>query len=159
MKRRRVLAIAAATGKVGYAYFEDQALVDWELSQKASQSPHDASVFAERWINLLQPDTVVTEKITKASRKGPSTRSLINAINNEADGHDVGTTQVERVQNDANKYIEAAAIAERFPELRPKLPTKPDIWESEPRNMILFEAVALALPIIDGSTQRPHSPR
>jgi hypothetical protein len=39
----------------------------------------------------------------------------------------------------------AAAIAEELPALRPWLPRKRRIWESEHHSMAIFEAAALAL--------------
>ena len=48
-----------------------------------------------------------------------------------------------------NIYEEAAAIARRYPTLKHKLPKKPRIWETEPRRIIYFEAMALALAVLD----------
>ena len=47
----------------------------------------------------------------------------------------------------ATGRTEAEALARQYPELLPKLPKKPPIWKSEPRRLVLFEALALALRI------------
>ncbi|WP_421726097.1 hypothetical protein [Bauldia sp.] len=56
---------------------------------------------------------------------------------------------MERIQRFANKYEKAAALAKQFPAIEPWVPTKPKLWQSEPRNCILFEALSLAKEIID----------
>lgn len=64
--------------------------------------------------------------------------------------HAVHDMAVERRQLFANKYEEAAALAERFSELAPFTPKPRRIWDKEPLNTTYFEAVALALAVIDG---------
>ena len=49
-----------------------------------------------------------------------------------------------------NKYQIAASIAEKFPELRRKLPTKRKAYQPERYDAIIFDAVALVL------THRSH---
>ena len=56
---------------------------------------------------------------------------------------------VQRVQRFANKHEEAKALVERFPDILPWKPKRPEIWETEPRNMVYFEALALALEVLD----------
>lgn len=145
----RVLSVAAATGRVGYVYFEGGQPIDWALSHKASRSPKDAARYARKWITLLHPDAVITEKVGRHSRKGAKTRALIEAIANEAARHELHDIAVERVQHFANKYDEAAAYAERFPDLLPLLPPRRRIWDKEPPNITYFEAIVLALSVID----------
>ena len=148
----RVLSVAAATGRVGYVYFEGGQPVDWALSHKASRSSKDAARYARRWITLLHPDVVITEKVGKHSRKGAKTRALIEAIATEAANHKLHTIAAPRHQPFANKYDEAAAYAERFPELRQLLPATRKIWEKEPPKITYFEAVTLALVVLDPPT-------
>ena len=45
----------------------------------------------------------------------------------------------------ANKDAVAAELTLRFPELRPRLPPRRKIWQSEAYSMSIFDAVALAL--------------
>lgn len=149
MMRRKVLALAAATGRVGYVYFIDGEPVHWVISHKAATSPLLAAKQTAEWISLLAPDLVVTELIGARSRKGSNTKYLIAAMADTAREVDCKDHSVPRVQHYANKYEEADALAARFPMLLAWLPNRPRIWEAEPRNMILFEAVALALSIIE----------
>lgn len=143
--------MAAATGRIAYVYFENGELADFALSHSASQSPAHAAKYARKWIEMLRPDVVITEKITSQSRKGSKTHSLIRALAKEAAQHELQDISVVRQQKFANKYKEAEAYAKRFPDLLHVLPRQPKIWEKEPLNTTYFEALALALPIVDGA--------
>ena len=58
---------------------------------------------------------------------------------------------VPRIQDYANKYEEAAALALQYPDIKPWLPPKRRFFDNEPRSTVLFEALSLALGVI----QRP----
>lgn len=150
MGRLNVLAIAAATGRIGYVYFAEQRLVDWGLSVAASKNPKRAAAMASKWLDLFHPDVVITEAADCSSRKGAAARQSIEAIARVARKSSANDVRVPRLQRFQNKYEEAEALVERFPEIQPWKPKRPRLWESEPRNMIYFEAIALALEIIDG---------
>lgn len=47
------------------------------------------------------------------------------------------------MQHHPNVYDEAAAFAVAYPQMASKLPTSRRPWESEPRNVIFVEALAL----------------
>ncbi len=145
----RVLAISAATGRVGYVYFENGELADFALSHTASKSPKHASKYAKNWIEMLRPEVVITEKITKRSWKSKNTHALIRAMAREASKHELHDVSVARQQHFPNKYVEADVYTKRFPDLLRVLPRKPKIWQKEPPNTTYFEAIALALPVID----------
>ena len=104
-------------------------------------------------INRLQPNVVVGEKVGKSCRKGPNSKRLIAAGAETASHNYVLDVAVDRPHDHACKYTEAAALADRFPELYGWLPKKRRYWDSEPRNTILFEALALALAVIDRPTR------
>lgn len=143
------MAIAVATGRVGYVFLIDGALKLFELSCSASKSPKHATKKVQEWIGYLQPDVIITEKITEQSRKGAETHQLIEAITRIADDAPMNNAEVVRERRFPNKYEEAAAHGERFPEIRPWVPKMPPIWLPEPRNTIYFEALSLALVVID----------
>jgi len=150
MARLNILAITVATGRIGYVYFAGHQLRDWGLSITASKNPIMAASTTRKWLKLCHPDVVITEKIVRSSRKGAATRQLIEAISSVAAAALVNDVRVPRLQRYQNKYEEADALTKRFPEIQPWKPRRPRLWESEPRNMIYFEAIALALEIIDG---------
>lgn len=149
MTRLKVLAIAAASGRVGYVLFMGDELKDWQLSEKASESPVNAAELAIALIETYRPDVVVTERLTEHTRKGARTQEIITAIAHVADHADCRHIQRTRHQTYANKYDEAEALVGRFPEMLDQMPKRPRIWQSEPKGTIYFEALSLALGYVD----------
>lgn len=153
--RQRVLAIAAASGRVGYVVLEDMEVMTWGLSRKASAGAQEAASAAAKWIERIRPDVVVTEKVLARSKKGERTRVVIAAIAEVVDLADVAHIAVARWQGHRNKFAEAAALAEDYPRLAHLLPKVRKPWDPEPKTTVYFEALALALaalgdPKIDG---------
>lgn len=153
MAALRMLSIAAATGRVAYVYLIGDRLMDWRISDKASTSIKEAEAASKRWIEILQPDVVITEIPISKTRKGDNTRQLIETIANVAESAKVLDVKVTREQIYPNKYVEAAALAEQYPELLPWVPRQRRFFDNEHRNTVLFEALALAQSILrDPST-------
>jgi len=144
-----VLAISIATQKIGCAFFIDGTPYDWRVSETASQSLITARDFAADWMEYYQPQLLVTERMDPQSRKGSFSRDINNAIMAEAQKQGIEIMCVDRMQRYANKYAEAKALAERFPELQPYVPKPRRQWESEPRNIGIFVAVGLGLQAIE----------
>lgn len=142
---RRLLGIAASHGKVGFAYLVDGELMDWGLSVKASKSFEEAFQRVTAWTIYYRPDLVVTERVEGASRKGVHTRNLIRAAESAANNGNAEYAEVSAPLDGLNKYAAAAGLAEQFPQIAPWLPRKRRTWEPEPRNIIYFEALSLAL--------------
>ena len=145
-----VLGIAVAKGRAGYVYLSNGDLRDWQVSLKAVSSGTEMAGWVQERISDLKPDVVVTEVLTKSSRKGDKTQRLIAVAADTASHNSVLDVSVARAQNFSCKYEEAAALAELYPELHGWVPRKRRLWDSEPRNTILFEALALACAVIDG---------
>lgn len=152
MKHLKILSIAAASGRIGYVFFVGRKMTSWGISRKASKTPALAAEKTQQWIKTMNPDVVVSEKITKTSTKGERSKSLISAILRTASEHYLLDVAVKREQAFQNKYLEAQALAKEFPEIQPWVPKKPRIWQTEPRNTIYFEALALAKVILNGPT-------
>lgn len=144
----RVLALAASSGRIGYICLQNSEIISWGMSRKASRNPALAVEQAKIWIDKFKPDVVVTEKLEKGCRKGVNTKALIEAVNVVAANENLFDVSVTRPRSFKNKYEEAAALAERFPVLQPWVPQR-KIWDSEPRHTTLFEALALALAVIE----------
>lgn len=143
----RVLAIAVASGRVGYVFLVGDHLTDWKMSRLAAKSTAKAVGIVQQWIIDLQPDVVVTEKIDSAKKKGQRTKEIIAAIAAITAHNYVLDVSVNRTQEYANKYEEAAVLAGKYPDLKPWLPKKRRFFDNEPRATILFEALALALTV------------
>lgn len=143
MARLRLLAITAASKKVGYAYLEDRQPLHWGMSKKASVSPQLAAHYAHRWIKEFEPEAVVSDKITATSRKRGKTLELLEAIAVAAREAEIVYLTVPRLRRYRNRYEEAASLAARFPRLQPLVPVQPAFWRTESMNLIIFEAIVL----------------
>ncbi|EBA12654.1 hypothetical protein [Roseobacter sp. CCS2] len=144
-----VLAVAVASGKVGYVYLSGGRLQDWGITLKATRSANDLVGFVQELINELKPDVVVTEKRTTGCRKGQRTKALIQAIAELASHNSVLDVSVQRPRGFPSKYEEAQALAMEYPEIEGYLPRqRRRIFDFEPRSMVLFEALALADAVI-----------
>lgn len=149
MKRLRVLAMAAATGRIGHVLLAGEKLLDWGLSRKASKSPALAVTHTQKLIGKLKPDVVVTEDIPKTSTKSPKTRKLIQVVSRVAERAILLDIRMKASRSFPNKYEEAAHLSTRFPEITAWVPKKRRLWEPEPRNTILFEALSLGCAAIE----------
>ena len=150
MIRRRMVALAAASQKIGFVFIKGQEVLDWGLARKASHSVDAAFEQAVAWINYYKPSRVVIEAIDGGSRKGKHTISLIHAFGGAAHDRKVRLIAVPRRRQHRNKYIEAAALATKHPRLGPWLPKTRLSWESEPHKIIIFEALGLAEECLGG---------
>ncbi|NBB81347.1 MAG: hypothetical protein GVY36_18220, partial [Verrucomicrobia bacterium] len=131
---------------------QDSHLVDWGIAIKAVKSASEFVGFVQTLINELKPDIVVTEKITETCRKGKRARSLISAIADIASHNPVLDVSVERPRGFPSKYEEAEYLVRKHPELIGYAPKqKRRLFDFEPRGMVLFEALALALVVDHGS--------
>jgi hypothetical protein len=145
MTKLRVLAFAAAHSRIGSVVLDGDALIDWRISDSAAESPETAAALAERLIAEFSPDVVVTEEVLLARHKGKRTISLIEALADAAESKGLLSVSLPRQHDYPNKYAEAEALVERFPELAPWQPKRVHFYDNEPRNTVLFEALSLAL--------------
>jgi hypothetical protein len=147
-----VLAIAVASSKVGYVYLPGGKLQDWGVVVKVAKSSGDLVGYVQELINTLKPDVVVTEKCDNSSRKGIKSRSLIAAVAGLASHNPVLDVSIPRAQRYLSKYDEAQELAKLYLEIEAYLPAnKRRIFDFEPRNMIIFEALSFADDIINRS--------
>lgn len=149
MATLKVLAFAAASGRIASVVIDGDTLIDWRLSVKAAETAKDASAYGARLIKEFAPDAVVTEDVFAATHKGSKSRALITALAETAEEAGVLSVSLPREQRYANKYAEAEALVTKFPELRPWQPATRVFYDSEPRNTVLFEALALALQLMN----------
>lgn len=151
MAAPRILAAAAASGKTAYVFFVDGRLKQWGMSRKASKSAGHASSVMKQWIDQLRPDVVITEDIQYADKKSEKTKSIIDAMACTADKEPtVNSLRITRQQHYQNKYDEAEALAQAYPILKAWVPKPRRFFDNEPRNTVLFEALALADYIFEG---------
>jgi hypothetical protein len=150
--RTRVLAVAVASRKIAFVLLINGQLKDWQQSRAAGMSAPKGRSFLRMAVARLKPDLVVIENPYGQTRKyGVSSEILMAMAQDLVDGA-VPHRLVRRTQAYANKYAEAAALAERYPEIAPWLPTSPKLWQTEPIETIYFEALALAEEVMNEMT-------
>ena len=150
----KVLAVAAANRRVGYAYFENCDLVYWTISTKAGEKPLNAVAVTQDLITRFAPDVLVSQKVTPALTKSKNTKKVISAIARTGKQNDLICIAVPRLRKHKNKYEEAEALAKIFPQVADYLPQPRQLHHSkEPRNTVLFEAIALAVTLFEDEDQ------
>ena len=144
MIRLRVLGVAAGSGRVAYVFFIGTELKDWGVSEDAAASPGKAKKAARRWIKALEAQVLVTPDFSGRSTKGRKTRDLIEAVTGTARRRQLICVALPHTHDFPNKYAEASALAQRYPDIAGWLPEKRRFYDKEPRNIVLFEALSIA---------------
>jgi hypothetical protein len=147
MKKLKILAFAAAKGRIGTVFLHGNTLIDWRISDRAAETPEAATAFAKGLFADFTPDVVITEELLMARNKGKRTLDLIEAIADAAEAAQLMSITLPRRHDHPNKYAEAEALVTMFPELTPWLPPPRRFYDNEPRNTVLFEALSLALQL------------
>lgn len=140
----RLMAVAAGTGRVGIVFLIGHELKDWLVSDKAAEDQEAAVAFAADWIERLAPTVFVTETSDGSPRKGETTKSLVAAMAEVARSKGCLTLTERRSLVERTKHDAAAGLAERYPEVTQWLPKRRRIYDAEPWNIVLFEALELA---------------
>ena len=152
MRGLRLMAVAATSRHVAYAFFQGADLVDWRISDRASDSVENLTASLRDWIEALAPQVIVAERPETAARKGTRAKALIRTIGEVATVAGLLHVPVVRPHDFPNKYDEATFLTARYPDLAPWLPHKRVFYENEPRNTIVFEAVVLAHTVLRDPT-------
>ncbi len=133
-------------------------LIDWGTRTARKDKEWECLSKLGQLIEELQPDLVVVEDCGKpGSRRCARVRELVGAFVELAKQRKVKTARVSRREVEAtfadsgarSKQEIAAAIAKRFPELGPHLPTPRKLWTSEDCRMNIFDAVRMVLSVFD----------
>ena len=69
MEPNRLLAITAATGRVGMVFFIGRELKDWRISDKAADNAEKAALHIARLIDHLRPDVVVMASSSRSRER------------------------------------------------------------------------------------------
>jgi Holliday junction resolvasome RuvABC endonuclease subunit len=150
-----VLAIDPSTRGFGFAILEGpNRLIDWGVKEtKTDKKKRSLKLIAEL-IGRYQPNVVVFEDYEgKGSRRCERVQELISGISKLATKRKIKVRSVSRVKvkqafsesGASNKHEIAVAIANRFPELAPRLPRFRKPWMSEDYRMSIFDAVGFAV--------------
>ncbi len=149
MRPKRTMALASRSKRLACLIFAGQDLKVWHCSSQGAQSPEAAAMQFKIWVQKYKPDVVVFEDMHSARRKGERQKLILKALYNVARNRRVKHYKVRREKVHRNRYDEAVTLAKRFPALKHLVPARPPIWQAEARTLVLFEALALAIPVID----------
>ena len=153
-ERGVIIAIAPTSRGFGFAVFGAPArLLDWGVKEARFDKNRVTVRKICRMIRDIKPAVVIIENWVHAScRRSARVRTLLVdvAILASKSGSTAMVYSRYHVRqafgkSGKSKDAIAAAIAAQLPALRPWLPPKRRIWESEHHSMAIFEAAALAL--------------
>jgi len=148
MIKPRVLAVAARSTYVGCVHLIDGQLADWGHGE--IHSVEEATAKLRSWLDVYKPDVLVTEdpktEFKKSGKQIPILEAFVE-IGREAPAMNIVMT---RKKTHKNLYLQAASLAEHYPEIASRVPKKPPIWLPGHRNLVYFDALALAKRVVEG---------
>jgi len=159
----RVLAIDPSTRGFGFAVLEGpNRLIDWGVKETKTDNKKKSLKLIEDLIDRYQPSVIVVEDYAgRGSRRCQRIQELIDEISKLALKRKVRVRSFSRVkvkqafaESGATKYSIALAIANRLPELAPRLPRFRKPWMSEDYRMSIFDAVAFGLTFFHVDSKR-----
>jgi hypothetical protein len=156
----RLLALEVTSTQLSYAVLEGQEhLVEWG----GHSITGDVSAFLPRLsreVERYRPDALVVED-PALSRKGQRVRDRLAWAEEWANEAGIACCAVPAesfrdyaLSFGATKSGLAASVARLFPELASQVPKPKEIWQSEPKRLGVFVAVARALWFYEHKTGR-----
>jgi len=156
----RILAIDPTPRGFGFALLEDRPLrlIDWGVVECRRGNKEENR--GKRLRGLFQeydPSIFVIEDCgRKTSRRGHATRRFADEIRLLAQRVHLPLKKFSREQvkqafalhGATTKQQIAQVLADGFPELKPRLPTVREIWQSEDYRISIFDAVALGMTFV-----------
>jgi len=156
--QKRVLALDVRPRSYGYVVFEGpERLLDWGV-RSFRHGVNDVRVPRVKKLAALleefEPSVVMLRSVSSRSAKKPGKRMRISETFAEQARkrgiavREIGSRAIRKALGSADrltKYQVACAVAERFPELAPRLPPKRKPWQSEDYRMSIFDAAALGV--------------
>jgi hypothetical protein len=151
-----IMAFDARRAIFGYALFEGpMRLLDWGRGAIAASATSDTALITGskhigRILDLCHPDMIVVRYAPSGQTSREGDGSTFKAILREAATRQIPVNALSRdevrvalqVRREISKHEINCLLAELFPELRPRLPPKRRVWQSERRVTAMFDAVA-----------------
>jgi len=154
-KEKRVLAIDPTTKGFGFAVMEEpERLIDWGVKGVMKSKKERSLELIADLIDQYQPDVIVVEDFAgRGSRRCKRVQELIARIiklgsEKKVRIRDFSPLSVKKAffgSGASTKHQIATAIAQRLPELAPRVPPFRRCWMSEDYRMSIFDAVSFAL--------------
>ena len=151
MRNSAKLILAVYPNARGFAFvlFEEQRLVDWGIVEASAKEREEHSFRKiNKLIQRFRPDTLVLREEAKSRQGALFQRIMEIARDTELPTSVIARKEVRRAFASLSKPTRRAIVAEiveRFPMLRLFDPGPRKIWDSEKRQMGLFDATALVL--------------
>ena len=149
-----LLAIAPNSRGFGFTlFFAATRLIDWGIKEARRDKNVRCVMLVATLITRWRPTVILLEDcLYETCRRSTRVKMLLAALVELANDHGIAVYRYSRRQvrtvvakSGKSKDAIAAVVAERIPALRPWLPRKRKIWESEQHGIAIFEAAALAL--------------
>lgn len=156
---RMALAVDPTTKGFAFVVIEDGLLVDWGVRHAGPIKTSGSLKKLRLLLKQFTPDVLVLEDVNhNSSRRWRRIRQLVGIFAREGRRHHVNIRRVTRRQVQRyfagysvpiTKHRVALALAERFPELRERLPRVRKVWMTEDERMSIFDALAMAMVVTE----------
>lgn len=165
MKRRslRLLAIDLTAKGFGFALLDRRlGLLDWGFCLLPAKDDVTFIARVSARIEKGRPTALVLENFTPIRGRETAVRRQGFVIT-LAEERKIGLCQVSQkivrgILGPGTKAEIARGVAERFPELRHRMPRERTRWSTEDERMHIFDALALAIAVVSPDLHRPGSP-
>jgi hypothetical protein len=164
-QRQRIISIALSTNGFGYTVMEGPAsFVAHGVKAAAGDKNAVSLAKIKKLLTFYRPAVLVLQDVNaKGTRRSSRIKTLHHRMLTLARKRKLKVVTVSRSdagvvlvdEPSATRYELAQAVANRFPrELARRLPPKRREWESENKNMAMFEAIGLAMVFWNLPTER-----
>jgi hypothetical protein len=146
----RALAVDIAGYGLGFALLEGPlALIDWEFFNARDDRDARCVTYLVSMLTKFMPDVLVIEDFRDNKRRSDRVRNLADVFADAAKEHGIACRRISRkavksrFPSCRNKYDIAAALAERFPDIKHVCPPKRKSWKTEDSRINIFDALSL----------------
>ena len=147
----RILSFAVGNDQLALILLVHRMVVHCESWRRVKAHPTMARSVLRTAIASYEPTILACERPYGLCRKqGVNLKllqTLVQAIMDEPIPHHL----LNRQQPYRNRYEEAEALTERFPEMARWCPKQPHYPDTAPRSLVYFEALAYAVEVLDGT--------
>jgi len=156
---RLILAIYTTSRGFGFVVIEGRnRTIDWGTKEARGHKNRVALKKAGELMSWYRPHLLIVENTeATSSRRIGRIRNLQRRLVDLAMAHKIAVRQFARSEIKvafarrvaSTRYEIAQAISRELPDLEPWLPRPKKLWESENRNLSIFDAASLALTFYD----------
>lgn len=157
----RALAVDIAGYGLGFALLEGPlALIDWEFFNARDDRDAQCVTYLVSMLTKFTPDVLVIEDFKDNKRRSDRVKKLADVFTEAAKEHGIVCRRISRkavksrFPSCRNKYDIAAALADRFPEIRPACPPKRKSWKSEDSRINIFDALSIGFTYMTSANKK-----